>query len=210
MPSLFSKHLHLCFLKLKYPTILCQPHHSDHTPPPSSSDNSTIFPFTDTTTTTSSGSSTEPDFASIFASQRFFFSSPGTSNSIVESPDTRTFMIPTGGGVRVPKYSLNPYVDFLRSMQEMIRSRQVLDITKDSEYLHELLLCYLALNPTHTHKFILRAFTDLVLQLLSSAPCLTHNHNHLRRHRSLSGRGNLGTNKENPKTELQQDALIVL
>ncbi|KAG5005114.1 hypothetical protein AAZX31_10G235100 [Glycine max] len=178
MPSLFSKHLHLCFFKPKYPTILCQ--HSHHTPPPSSADNS------DATSSTS----TEPDFASIFASQRFFFSSPGTSNSIVESPDTRTFVVPTGGGVGVPKYSLNPYVDFLRSMQEMIRSRQVLDITKDSEYLHELLLCYLALNPTHTHKHILRAFTDLVLELLSSTtPCrTTHNHNSHRRHRSLSGR----------------------
>ncbi|TKY51167.1 Transcription repressor OFP12 [Spatholobus suberectus] len=171
MPSLFSKHLHLCFFKLKYPTILCQPH-----PPPPSTD---TFPFTN-------HSSTEPDFASIFASQRFFFSSPGTSNSIVESPDTRTF-IPTGGGVTVPKYSLNPYLDFLRSMQEMIRSRQVLDVTKDSEYLHELLLCYLALNPSHTHEYILRAFTDLLLQLLSSATTCRRHDNH-RRHRSFSWR----------------------
>lgn len=177
MPSLFSKHLHLCFFKLKYPTILHHPH------PPPSTHNSTTF--THPSSDDDRSSSTEPDFASVFASQRFFFSSPGTSNSIVESPDTRTF-VPTGGGVTVPKYSLNPYVDFLRSMHEMIRSRQVLDITKDWDYLHELLLCYLALNPTHTHKYIIRAFTDLVLQLLSSAPCRTHNHRH-RRHRSLSG-----------------------
>ncbi|XP_020210351.1 transcription repressor OFP12-like [Cajanus cajan] len=152
MPSLFSKHLHLCFLKPKYPTILCQP-------PPS--------------TDTKDSDSTEPDLASVLASQRFFFSSPGTSNSIVESPDSRSFFIPTGGGVRVPKYSLNPYKDFLRSMQDMVRSRQLLDITLDSDYLHELLLCYLALNPTHTHKYILRAFTDLLLQLFSSAPSRT-------------------------------------
>jgi len=182
MPTLFSKRLHLCFFKLKYPTILHHPH------PPPSTDNSTTFthPSSSSDDDDDRSSSTEPDFASVFASQRFFFSSPGTSNSIVESPDTRTF-VPTGGGVTVPKYSLNPYVDFLRSMHEMIRSRQVLDITQDWDYLHELLLCYLALNPSHTHKYIIRAFTDLVLQLLSSTPCRTHNQHHHRRHRSLSG-----------------------
>ncbi|KAK7391058.1 hypothetical protein VNO78_19379 [Psophocarpus tetragonolobus] len=93
----------------------------------------------------------EPDMASILASQRFFFSSPGTSNSIVDSPDSRSF-VPT------VKYSLNPYLDFLHSMHDMTRSRQLFDC----DYLHQLLLCYLALNPPHTHKYIFRAFTDLL------------------------------------------------
>ncbi|KAK7280117.1 hypothetical protein RJT34_25179 [Clitoria ternatea] len=200
MPSVFSKHLHLCFFKLKYPTILCQPH--QETPPPST-DNSTtmhnhsLYDTTDhyfsssstTTTSSSSSDSIEPDFASIFASQRFFFSSPGTSNSIIESPDTRTF-IPTGGGVKVPKYSLNPYVDFLRSMQEMISSHQVLDVRKDWDYLHELLLCYLALNPPHTHKYIVHAFTDLIVQLLSSSSTSSLMRNK-RRHKSFSGSSDL-------------------
>ncbi|XP_027364736.1 transcription repressor OFP12-like [Abrus precatorius] len=175
MPSLFSKHLHLCFFKHKYPTILC---HS-HSPPPSPPSTTDHY----FSSSSSSSDSTEPDFASIFASQRFFFSSPGTSNSIIQSPDTRT-STPTGGGITVPKYSLNPYVDFLRSMQEMIRSRQIFDVRKDWDYLHELLLCYLALNPTHTHKYIVRAFTDLVVELLSSTPRRTRNN---RRQSSFSG-----------------------
>ncbi|KAJ7980033.1 Transcription repressor like [Quillaja saponaria] len=124
-----------------------------------------------------------PDLATVFASKRFFFSAPGHSNSIIESPETQPLLhqntntnnnynklvIPTGG-VKVPKYSINPYVDFRRSMQEMVESRQVkVDMRNDWEYLHELLLCYLAMNPTHTHKYIVRAFTDLVVSLLSSS-----------------------------------------
>ncbi|KAF3457132.1 hypothetical protein FNV43_RR01789 [Rhamnella rubrinervis] len=128
-----------------------------------------------------------PDFAAVFASQRFFFSSPGHSNSIVESPDikpgvvdseTTTDMdIDSAGGVRVPKFSINPYDDFRRSMQEMMEARDVLvDERSDLEYLHELLLCYLALNPKHTHKFIISAFTDLVINLLSSSSSGTRHH----------------------------------
>lgn len=186
MPTLFSKQLHLCFFKLKY---LSQPqpqqHHHKSTPsqlPPYNTfhfnttfthHNSVVEDyFSDDTTNLP-----PPDFASVFASQRFFFSSPGSSNSIIEtesSPDTTppyNSLIPKGGTVkRVPKYSVNPYVDFLCSMQEMIQSHQpVLDVTNDWDYLHELLLCYLALNPTHTHKYIVRAFTHLLVDLLSSS-----------------------------------------
>ncbi|XP_061376200.1 transcription repressor OFP12 [Gastrolobium bilobum] len=234
MPNLFSKHLHLCFFKLKDPTILSHPqpqqddhHHTPSPSPPStkfhsnttfnyhnhslydtnSSAYSTSKSTDDYFSSSSSSSSSDsmdlppPDFASVFASQRFFFSSPGSSNSIIESPDTRpcnshnnnnNTLIPRGG-VRVPKYSLDPYVDFLRSMHEMIDSRQALDVRKDWDYLHELLLCYLALNPTHTHKYIVRAFTDIVVDLLSSTspsppsstPCRMHKN---RRQTSFSGR----------------------
>ncbi|CAK8573709.1 unnamed protein product [Lathyrus sativus] len=185
MPSLFSKQLHLCFFKLKYPTILSQPH-SQQTTTPSPSPPYT-FHFNTTFTHHHhqeedyfSDDTTElppPDFASVFASQRFFFSSPGSSNSITESespPDNTTpykSLIPMEGSVkRVPKYSVNPYVDFLRSMHEMVQSQQhVFDVTNDWDYLHELLLCYLALNPKHTHKYIVQAFTHLLVDLLSSS-----------------------------------------
>ena len=53
-------------------------------------------------------------------------------------------------------------------MQEMTESRDLMDVRKDWDYLHELLLSYLSLNPPHTHKYIVRAFTDLVVDLLSS------------------------------------------
>lgn len=36
------------------------------------------------------------------------------------------------------------------------------------EFLHELLLCYLALNPKSTHKFIIGAFADLLVSLMPS------------------------------------------
>ncbi|XP_057427709.1 transcription repressor OFP12-like [Lotus japonicus] len=215
MPSMFSKHLHLCFFKIKYPTFLSQPdphHHHHHTPSPPSTLNSTTFHFNSTFThhshslydsttdnyfTSSSSSSSDsmdlppPDFASIYASQRFFFSSPGSSNSITEStPDSRPCnTLIRRDVVSVQKYSVNPFVDFLCSMQEMIDSHKVLDVNSDWDYLHQLLLCYLALNPPHTHKHIVRAFTHLVVDLLSSSsssssssntPCRMHNHNHQR------------------------------
>ncbi|KAI4345642.1 hypothetical protein L6164_012742 [Bauhinia variegata] len=203
MSNLFSKHLHLCFFKLKYPTTttLSPPHmkqtspqsQSPSSPSPSSSSTDIFNSLYDVVTTSHSTSkSTDdlfsssddsepwdppppPDFAAVFSSQRFFFSAPGLSNSIIESPDTRPCnsnkdsraLVPRGG-VRVPKYSLNPYEDFRLSMQEMIESREVVDVRKDWDYLHELLLCYLALNPSHTHKYVVRAFTDLVVDLLAS------------------------------------------
>ncbi|KAJ6430069.1 hypothetical protein OIU84_021470 [Salix udensis] len=65
------------------------------------------------------------DFATILASRRFFFSSPGRSNSIVESlPEPQT---PVSGGVAVKKYSPDPYTDFKHSMQEMIEARELRD-----------------------------------------------------------------------------------
>ncbi|CAJ2630224.1 unnamed protein product [Trifolium pratense] len=189
MPSLFSKQLHLCFFKLKYPTIFSQPN-PQHTTTTTSPSQSPPYTFHHFNTTYSHhrdeaedyfyDDTTElppPDFASAFASQRFFFSSPGSSKSITEteSPFNNTqpcnSLIPKGGSVkRVPKYSINPYDDFLCSMQEMIQSQQqVFDVTNDWDYLHELLLCYLALNPTHTHKYIVQAFTHLLVDILSSS-----------------------------------------
>ncbi|WJX20936.1 hypothetical protein P8452_10418 [Trifolium repens] len=144
MPSLFSKQLYLCFFKLKYPTIISQSHpQHTTTPSPSQSPPYTFHHFNTTFTHHHHHDEAEdyffddttelppPDFASAFASQRFFFSSPGSSKSIteIESPLNNTqpckSLIPKGGSVkRVPKYSVNPYDDFLCSMQEMIQSQQ--------------------------------------------------------------------------------------
>ncbi|XP_057964866.1 transcription repressor OFP12-like [Malania oleifera] len=110
---------------------------------------------------------TTPDFAAIFASQRFFFSSPGRSNSIIESsrPEPDTLV---GGSVAIPTYSPDPYMDFRRSMQEMVDARGLMDVKANWDYLHELLLCYLALNPKTAHKFIIGAFADLLVSLMSA------------------------------------------
>lgn len=40
-----------------------------------------------------------------------------------------------------------------------------LDAAGDHRRLHELLLCYLALNRKHAHKYIVSAFSDLLLAL---------------------------------------------
>lgn len=111
-----------------------------------------------------------PDFATVFASQRFFFSYPGRSNSIVEStdgppgPESDTVV---NGGIAVQTYSPNPYVDFRKSMQEMVEAREFTDVKNDWDFLHELFVCYLSLNPKHTHKFIVGAFSDLIVTLMS-------------------------------------------
>ncbi|ESW16638.1 hypothetical protein PHAVU_007G173000 [Phaseolus vulgaris] len=127
------------------------------------------------------------DFATAFASQRFFFSSPGHSNSLVEYTNKTTQhhsaslredgdvekmktskKVLFKGSVAVATYSPDPYVDFRRSMQEMVEARpELMDVKSNWNVLHELLLCYLALNPKNTHKFILGAFADLLVSLMS-------------------------------------------
>ncbi|XP_021716905.1 transcription repressor OFP12-like [Chenopodium quinoa] len=136
-----------------------------------------------------------PDLSAIFASQRLFVSTPGLSNSILESPsfdDHQKQEKLVGGGVPIKKDSPDPYSDFRRSMQEMIEARKIemkrnnqhnlVALNSDgdedandesddlSEYLKELLLCYLNLNPKHTHKFIIEAFADLLVSLMPPPP----------------------------------------
>ncbi|XP_050365002.1 transcription repressor OFP12-like [Argentina anserina] len=127
------------------------------------------------------------DFATVFASQRFFFSSPGLSNSIVDQSSSSSSSSSSAAlsssdlhapfkhnSVVVPTYSPDPYLDFRRSMQEMVEAREhqtedeIVKAKSNWEFLHELLLCYLALNPKSTHKFIIGAFSDLLVSLLPS------------------------------------------
>lgn len=53
-------------------------------------------------------------------------------------------------------------------MQEMVEARHLIDVKANWEYLHELLLCYLTLNPKSTHKFIIGAFADLLVSLMAA------------------------------------------
>lgn len=115
-----------------------------------------------------------PDFATVFASQRFFFSSPGPSNSIIESPNLpqapeNNALVPDS--VAIQTYSPDPLQDFRKSMQEMVEAQGIIDVKADWEFLHELLLCYLTLNPKQTHKYIIKAFSDLLVSLMSSESC---------------------------------------
>ncbi|KZV22534.1 hypothetical protein F511_09056 [Dorcoceras hygrometricum] len=139
-----------------------------------------------------SDSDSTPDFATAFASQRFFFSSPGRSNSIVDSSSLASTSFSTSpnlkenpsifcGSIAVPTYSPDPFTDFRRSMQEMVVARELQDVNENWEYLHELLMCYLSLNPKSTHKFIVSAFADLLVSLLKAPPQEGSRRKHLSR-----------------------------
>ncbi|XP_047312597.1 transcription repressor OFP12-like [Impatiens glandulifera] len=122
------------------------------------------------------------DLATVFSSERFFFSSPGRTSSIMDS--SFPFMLPAtssdspvldptggldgtviGGGVAVSTFSEHPYMDFRRSMEEMVVAGNLFDVRSNWEYLHELLLYYLVLNSKPTHHFIVHAFSDLLANL---------------------------------------------
>ena len=131
--------------------------------------------FSNASDVSSEGDDSPPDFATVFASQRFFFSSPGRSNSIIDSPNSLgdpecSNLVP--GSVAIQTYSPDPLQDFKKSMQEMVEAHGIIDVKADWEFLHELLLCYLTLNPKHTHKFIIKAFSDLLVSIMSSESCL--------------------------------------
>ncbi|KAJ0250832.1 Transcription repressor OFP12 [Hirschfeldia incana] len=122
-----------------------------------------------------------PDLTSVLASRRFFFSSPGPSNLITDSPDLRTrfsceptdttttatSLLTGGTAVKQCVQSPDPYNDFRRSMQEMLDAVIDADDVRRYEFLHELLLSYLSLNAADTHKFIIRAFANILVSLLS-------------------------------------------
>ncbi|XP_011026148.1 PREDICTED: transcription repressor OFP16-like [Populus euphratica] len=229
MAGAAGRNLNLCFItKIKRPL---PPDHQSPSNPLTPDDHShpllfknynslydlTIDPASASASTSSSSSSSEPDFASAYASQRFFFSSPGSSNSIIEStpsivtstessdnlvapqPDSNGLIINHSTGksllldgcnnshplhdqqpprllksptvkdsMAVSTYSHDPYMDFRRSMQEMVDARDLVDVKANWEYLHELLSSYLSLNPKSTHKFIVGAFADLLVSLLST------------------------------------------
>ncbi|KAJ4956401.1 hypothetical protein NE237_013184 [Protea cynaroides] len=198
MPYAIAKNLHSCFSNCKSPLTT----QSSHTPlaasdqesstettsilmknfnsiydPTSESTSKSVSRSSDNFSTSDSEDlleSTVPDFATIFASQRFFFSSPGRSNSIIESlpeynPPSEVTEKLMSGGIPIPTYSPDPYTDFRRSMQEMVEARELLDVRADWDYLQELLLSYLTLNPKHAHKFIISAFADLLLSLMTTS-----------------------------------------
>ncbi|XP_073060262.1 transcription repressor OFP16-like [Primulina eburnea] len=145
----------------------------------------------DSTADSDTESTSTPDFATAFASQRFFFSSPGPSNSIIDSSSSlastsfSTSSNPPenpaifGGSIAVPTYSPDPFMDFRRSMQEMVEARELHDVDENWDYLHELLMCYLSLNPKSTHKFIVAAFADLLVSLLKAPPQKCRRRTHL-------------------------------
>ncbi|XP_022871518.1 transcription repressor OFP12-like [Olea europaea var. sylvestris] len=160
MSKVLWKSFNLCIARLKcLPTITFS-----RQPPPKEEEKDLIKNFY---SLYDSDTDYIPDFGPIQASQRFFFSSPGRSNAIIEPSECPPRQAVVEGGVAIQTYSLNPYVEFRKSMQEMIEERGFTDVKADFEFLHELLLCYLTLNPTRNHKFIIGAFSDVIVSLMS-------------------------------------------
>ncbi|KAI4368353.1 hypothetical protein MLD38_016919 [Melastoma candidum] len=175
MSSFMRKNLSLCFSKAKCLPPLQDLEDEDDGPCSTSNPTSVLLDALSSANRPPSSPSSSyvgdsdsdslPDLTTVYASKRFFFSSPGQSNSIVEScPEDKETACT--GGVAVWKYSRDPRGEFRKSMQEMVDAREVKDVKEDWDYLHELLLCYLRLNPKHTHKFIIGAFTDLIMSLM--------------------------------------------
>ncbi|CAI0400749.1 unnamed protein product [Linum tenue] len=193
MPKALGRNLQSCFSVITKRPLLPPPppcrSPEDHNPPipnlfksynslfEEAQPPTTPPPRVSSASSASSSSSSEPDFATVYASQRFFFSSPGRSNSIVDSSsaDLTDCIVAEADRREVspPPPPPDPYRDFRQSMQDMVDATRgrggLVDVGSSWEYLHELLLSYLALNPKTTHKYIVCAFADLLVNLLSSA-----------------------------------------
>ncbi|PKA56797.1 hypothetical protein AXF42_Ash002100 [Apostasia shenzhenica] len=111
----------------------------------------------------------DPDLiSSAVASGRLFPASPGSSNSIVDSGAgaASIYRGPGGTYLAVSTYSLDPYWDFRRSMEEIVAAISQLGGGENHlnlAVLRQLLLSYLAVNGKHAHRYIIRAFSDLLL-----------------------------------------------
>lgn len=107
----------------------------------------------------------------IRSSERLFFE-PGDTSSILEeakcsssSSNEVLGFPPLKESVVLAMESEDPYMDFKSSMQEMVETHGL----KDWESLEELLGWYLKMNGKKNHGFIVGAFVDLLLGLVSSS-----------------------------------------
>jgi uncharacterized protein (TIGR01568 family) len=109
-------------------------------------------------------------------SERLFFK-PGETSSILEEAKEGGF--PFKESVVLSMESQHPYVDFRKSMEEMVEAHGV----KDWEAFEELLCWYLRVNGKSNHGYIIGAFVDLLVGLefanSSSSSCscsCSHSH----------------------------------
>ncbi|KAL4182930.1 hypothetical protein AMTRI_Chr11g152680 [Amborella trichopoda] len=105
-------------------------------------------------------------------SKRFFFEPEDTSSILGEAKDRENEERESkeNGGDDFIKESFmlamesdDPYMDFRVSMEEMVQAHGI----KEWSCLEELLQCYLRVNGKKAHKYIVGAFVDLLIGLLS-------------------------------------------
>ncbi|CAJ1883873.1 unnamed protein product [Sphenostylis stenocarpa] len=144
----------------------------------------TVSPDSGSFSTASEEDSRRPDSLETLIrhlpSDRLFFH-PDQTSSILESkagtstpipPETTTTTttaltttLPFKDSVVMSVESQDPYVDFRRSMEEMVEAQCV----EDWEGLQELLCWYLKVNGKSNHGYIVGAFIDLLVALSSTA-----------------------------------------
>uniref|UniRef100_A0A5B6YIE4 Transcription repressor n=1 Tax=Davidia involucrata TaxID=16924 RepID=A0A5B6YIE4_DAVIN len=91
-------------------------------------------------------------------SERLFFEPAGETNSILEEAKS-TDGFPFKETVVMAMESQDPYMDFKRSMEEMVEAHGL----KDWECLEELLSWYFRVNGNNNHGYIIGAFVDLLI-----------------------------------------------
>ncbi|KMZ70665.1 hypothetical protein ZOSMA_196G00140 [Zostera marina] len=93
---------------------------------------------------------------------RFFFDPVGKTKSISNE-------FPFKGNHVEVLDSKNPYMDFKISMADVVASHGGPILTEDWSFLRELLDWYLKVNTEKSHPIIVDAFSDLLLEILSSS-----------------------------------------
>ncbi|KAI4300585.1 hypothetical protein L6164_033944 [Bauhinia variegata] len=94
-------------------------------------------------------------------SDRLFFEPEETSSILESRSTTEAESLPFKDSVILSMESQDPYVDFRKSMEEMVEAHGV----KDWEGLEELLCWYLKVNGKTNHAYIVGAFVDLLVAL---------------------------------------------
>lgn len=149
----------------------------------------TAMEVVDTTESCFTNSSESPSFSTIsedsgvdpvetvirgLRSQERLFFKPEETSSILEEAKESGF--PFKESVVLSMDSQDPFVDFRKSMEEMVEAHGV----KDWEGLEELLCWYLRVNGKSNHGYIVGAFVDLLVSLAfanSSSTCsCSHSH----------------------------------
>ncbi|CAL9010167.1 unnamed protein product [Prunus brigantina] len=111
-----------------------------------------------------STTTTSEDLGSSSISTPTLNDSATTSNSNNNDHHAKDVTLPNDC-IAVLTYSPSPYHDFRRSMQDMVESRLRNHAKVDWNFMEELLFCYLNLNEKKSYRFILSAFSDLIVDL---------------------------------------------
>ncbi|KAH6762621.1 hypothetical protein C2S52_020054 [Perilla frutescens var. hirtella] len=105
------------------------------------------------------------------SSERLFFE-PGGTSSILDNKETMEknrcddeLQLPFEESVALALESEDPYLDFKKSMQEMVESHGL----EEWDRLEELLGWYLKMNGKHNHGFIVGAFVDVLVGVVKDS-----------------------------------------